>query len=98
MEDFIYETQKYDFAIPSGLIAQEPAEPRDSSSLLILNREEKSIKKRVFRDIIDFFTPGDCLVLNNTEVIKARLFGKVYGGVSIEVLLVKRLETGFGNK
>ncbi len=79
------------FDLPEELIAQEPLKQRDSSRLLVLNRETKSIEHKVFRDVIDYLNKGDCLVLNNTRVIPARLFGtRKDTGSGIEFLLLTR--------
>ncbi|MCI9321469.1 MAG: tRNA preQ1(34) S-adenosylmethionine ribosyltransferase-isomerase QueA [Lachnospiraceae bacterium] len=81
------------FDLPQELIAQDPLEDRSSSRLLILNRESGEISHHVFREIIDYLNPGDCLVLNNTKVIPARLLGEREGtGAHVEVLLLKRRE------
>jgi S-adenosylmethionine:tRNA ribosyltransferase-isomerase len=86
LKDFYYE-------LPEELIAQEPLEERDSSRLLVLNKENGEITHNTFRDIIKYFKKGDCLVLNNTRVIPARLYGiKKETGSKTEFLLLKRLE------
>lgn len=85
--------QDYDFYLPEDLIAQEPLLKRDMSRLMVLHRENGSVENKVFKDIIDYIKPGDCLVLNNTRVIPARLFGsRDDTGGKIEVLLLKRIE------
>ncbi len=82
---------EFDYDLPEELIAQDPLEDRSSSRLMILNKEDGSIQHKVFRDVIDFLTPKDCLVINNTKVIPARLHGsKVGTNAHIEVLLLKR--------
>jgi S-adenosylmethionine:tRNA ribosyltransferase-isomerase len=79
------------FDLPEELIAQDPLEDRSSSRLLRLKRETGEISHHHFYDIVDFLNPGDCLVVNNTRVIPARLFGtKPDTGARIEVLLLKR--------
>ena len=81
------------FDLPEELIAQDPLEDRSSSRLLVLNKTTGEVEHRVFKDIIDFLHEGDCLVLNNTKVIPARLMGvKADTGAAIEVLLLKRRE------
>lgn len=81
------------FDLPQELIAQDPLEDRSSSRLLVLDKESGEVSHRVFRDIIDYLNPGDCLVLNNTKVIPARLLGEREGtGAHVEVLLLKRRE------
>ena len=87
----IYSTKTYDYHLPEELIAQTPVEPRDSSRLLVYNRENNEIQHRIFRDIIDYLKEGDVLVVNNTKVIPARLYGvKEDTNAKIEVLLLKR--------
>lgn len=86
VKDFYYE-------LPQELIAQDPLEDRSGSRLMVLGREDGSIEHRVFRDIVNYLHPGDCLVINNTKVIPARLFGTKEGTeAGIELLLLKRLE------
>lgn len=81
------------FDLPQELIAQDPLEDRSSSRLLVLNKETKEVCHRTFRDILSYLNPGDCLVINNTKVIPARLFGiKKDTQASIELLLLKRRE------
>ena len=81
------------FDLPEELIAQDPLEDRASSRLLILDKETGEYSHHTFREIKDYFEPGDCLVLNNTKVIPARLMGvKADTGAAIEVLLLKRHE------
>lgn len=80
----------FDYNLPKELIAQKAIEPRDASRLLILERKTKKITHRHFRDIVDYLYPGDVLVLNQTKVIPARLFGhKVPTGGRVEILLLK---------
>lgn len=82
--DFFYE-------LPPELIAQDPLEDRASSRLMVLNRSTGSVEHHIFREIVDFIRPEDCLVLNNTKVIPARLYGRKVGtDARIEVLLLKR--------
>lgn len=66
----------FNYNLPEELIAQVPLEKRDESRLMVLNRRNQSIEHRVFKDIIDYLQPGDCLVRNNTKVIPARIYGK----------------------
>lgn len=84
LNDFYYD-------LPEELIAQDPLQKRSDSRLMVLNRENGSIEHRHFRDITEYLNPGDCLVINDTKVIPARLIGtKEDTGASIEVLLLKR--------
>lgn len=84
----------YDYYLPEELIAQEPANPRDSSRLMVISRKTGDISLHIFRDIKDFLKAGDVLVLNDTKVIPARIYGKKETGAKIEVLLLKKI----GNK
>ena len=86
VKDFYYE-------LPQELIAQDPLEDRSASRLMVLGRKDGTIRHRIFRDIVEYIQPGDCLVINNTKVIPARLFGtKAETEAGIELLLLKRLE------
>ena len=81
------------FDLPEELIAQDPLEDRTSSRLLVLNKSTGDVEHHIFRDIVGYLKEGDCLVLNNTKVIPARLMGERKGtGAGIEVLLLKRKE------
>ena len=83
----------YYFDLPQEQIAQDPLEDRSSSRLLVLDKETGEYSHHVFREITEFLKPGDCLVLNNTKVIPARLFGEKEGTqAKIEILLLKRKE------
>ena len=85
--------EEFDFYLPEELIAQTPLLKRDTSKLLTINRKENTYEHKVFSDIIDYFNPGDTLVLNNTRVMPARLYGqKKDTGAAIEVLLIKNKE------
>ena len=84
---------EFDFNLPQELIAQDPLEDRAGSRLLVLDKETGEVEHRMFRDILSFLHPGDCLVINDTKVIPARLMGnKVGTEAGIEVLLLKRRE------
>ncbi len=86
-------TSDFYFDLPQELIAQDPLEDRSSSRLLVLNKSTGEIKHRIFKDVVDHLLPGDCLVLNNTKVIPARLLGeKEDTRAAVEVLLLKRKE------
>ena len=86
-------TSDFYFDLPEELIAQDPLEDRSSSRLLMLNKGNGNTEHHIFKDIIDYLNPGDCLVLNNTKVIPARLLGvKEDTGAAVEVLLLKRYE------
>ena len=83
----------YDYDLPEELIAQDPLEDRSSSRLMLLDRQTGDVEHRHFTDILEYLHPGDCLVINNTKVIPARLFGvKEDTQAKIEVLLLKRKE------
>ena len=84
---------EFDYDLPEELIAQHPNQKRDESKLLVLNKKEQSIQHKIFKNIIDYLQPGDCLVINNTKVIPARLYGiKEKTGANVEFLLLKRIE------
>ena len=84
-------TVDFDYQLPQALIAQTPAEPRDASRLMVIHRGSGSIEHRVFREIQSYFQAGDLLVLNQTRVIPARLFGrKTKTGGKVELLLLAR--------
>lgn len=84
-------TSDFDYELPEELIAQHPAAQRDHSRLLVMDKYTGAVEHRVFRDIVDYLHAGDVLVLNNTKVIPARIFGVKEGGTAkIEVLLLKR--------
>ena len=84
--DFFYE-------LPEELIAQDPLEDRTASRLLVLDRKTDKLEHKIFSDVIDYLNPGDCLVINNTRVIPARLIGEKEGtGGKVEILLLKRRE------
>ena len=86
-------TSDYFFDLPEELIAQDPLEERSSSRLLVLDKNTGKTKHKSFRNILDYIRPGDCLVLNNTKVIPARLLGvKEDTNAAVEVLLLKRRE------
>ncbi|MBZ6485432.1 tRNA preQ1(34) S-adenosylmethionine ribosyltransferase-isomerase QueA [Priestia aryabhattai] len=83
----------FDFHLPEELIAQTPLEQRDASRLMVLNKETGSVKHHMFHDLLDYVQEGDCLVLNDTRVLPARLFGtKEDTGANIEVLLLKQTQ------
>jgi len=82
----------FDYKLPQNLYAQYPSEERDESKLMLLNRKDQTIEHLVFKDIIDFFDEGDVVVLNNTKVFPARLYGnKEKTGARIEVFLLREL-------
>lgn len=86
-------TSDFYYELPQELIAQDPLEDRSASRLMTLDKRTGAVGHHVFREIVDFLTPNDCLVLNNTKVIPARLFGSRVGTeAKIEVLLLKRKE------
>ena len=84
-------TSDFYYDLPEELIAQDPLEDRTASRLLVLNRKTGAVKHKIFSDVIDYLNKGDCLVINNTRVIPARLIGEKEGtGGKVEVLLLKR--------
>lgn len=84
LSDFMYD-------LPEERIAQTPVEPRDHSRLMVLHRDTHEIEHKHFYDIVDYLNPGDCLVINETKVIPARLYGERPTGGACEVLLLKQL-------
>ena len=82
----------FNYDLPEELIAQVPLEKRDESKLMVLDREKQTIEHKVFKDIIDYLEPGDCLVRNNTKVIPARIYGKKETGANVEFLLLNNIE------
>ena len=91
-EEMHVRTDDFDYNLPDELIAQAPAEPRDSCRLLVLNREDGSVEHRHFYDIGDYLEPGDLLVVNRTRVMPARLVGRKTTGALAETLLLRRCE------
>lgn len=86
------ELSDFNYYLPEELIAQTPIEKRDESRLMVLDKNTGKIEHKIFRDIIDYLQPGDCLVRNNTKVIPARLYGKKETGANVEFVLLKNLE------
>lgn len=85
------DVKDFDYDLPQELIAQDPLEDRSSSRLMVLDKNTGEVSHHVFREIVKYLRPGDCLVLNNTKVIPARLFGVKEGTMAkIEILLLKR--------
>lgn len=84
---------EFDYELPKELIAQTPAEQRDSCRMMVLDRKTGAIEHRHFYDVLDYLNEGDCLVLNDSRVIPARMYGtKESTGAHIELLLIKRIE------
>ena len=84
--------EEFDYNLPEELIAQVPIQKRDESRLMVVDREKRTKTDKVFKDIIDYLEPGDCIVRNNTKVIPARLYGKKETGANVEFVLLKQLE------
>ena len=87
-----YKKSDFYYDLPESQIAQTPAEPRDSSRLLVYDRETKQITDKIFREITDYLKAGDVLVVNNTKVIPARMYARTAHGGVVEVLLLKRYD------
>ncbi|MCD6152816.1 MAG: tRNA preQ1(34) S-adenosylmethionine ribosyltransferase-isomerase QueA [Syntrophobacterales bacterium] len=87
-------TEDFDFKLPQALIAQYPCEPRDKARMMIVNRKQRSIKCGYFRDISGYLNKDDTLIINDSKVIPARLFGKKPTGGMIEILLLSRKDEG----
>lgn len=86
------ELKEFYYDLPENLIAQVPIAKRDESRLMVLNRNAQTIEHKIFKDIIDYLEPGDCLVRNNTKVIPARIYGKKETGANVEFLLLNNIE------
>ena len=84
--------EEFDYYLPEELIAQVPIQKRDESRLMVLDKNKKTIENKIFKDIIDYLEPGDCLVRNNTKVIPARLYGKKDTGANVEFVLLNQIE------
>lgn len=87
-------TSDFNYHLPKELIAQTPVEPRDSSRMMVLHRDSNKIDHAIFRDIGTCLSPGDCLILNDTKVLPARLYGESETGATVEFLLLNQLEEG----
>lgn len=88
-----YKKSDFYYELPPEQIAQTPAEPRDSSRLLVYDRNADRLEHRIFRDVTDYLKKGDVLVINNTKVLPARLYAHTEHGGAVEILLLKRLDT-----
>ena len=84
--------EEFNYDLPEELIAQVPIKNRDQSRLLVLDKNTKKYEDKIFKDILDYLKPGDCLVRNNTRVIPARLYGKKDTGANVEFVLLKNIE------
>lgn len=82
----------FNYELPEELIAQHPYNKRDEARLMVLNKTEQTIEHKIFKDVIDYLEPGDCLVINDTKVIPARLYGKKETGARVEFLLLNQME------
>ena len=87
----ILKTSDFYYDLPEELIAQTPVSPRDAARMLVYDKKNDKVEHKIFRDLIDYLTPNDVLVINNTRVIPARLFAHKVTGAKIEVFLLKRL-------
>ena len=83
---------EYDYNLPEELIAQMPADKRDNSRMMVLNRKDRTISHKHFYDIVDLIEPNTLLVMNNTKVLPARLIGHKDTGAKIEIFLLKQKE------
>ena len=86
------ELKEFYYDLPEELIAQVPIKKIDESRLMVLDRKKQTIEHKVFKDILDYLQPGDCLVRNNTKVIPARIYGKKETGANVEFLLLNNIE------
>ena len=86
-------TSDFYYDLPEELIAQTPIEPRDSSRLLVMDRETGKLEHKHFYDILEYLHEGDCLILNDSRVLPARIFGEKVGtGANVEFLLLKQVK------
>lgn len=92
MAEVRYKKSDFYYELPPEQIAQTPAEPRDSSRLLVYDRQKDCVEHRVFREVCDYLKKGDVLVINSTRVLPARLYAQTPNGGHIEILLLKRLD------
>ena len=86
-----YSIENYNYDLPKELIAQVPSQKRENCRMMVLDRAAQSIEHKHFYDITDYFDENDVIVLNNTKVIPARLFGRKDTGAHIEVFLLKQI-------
>ena len=84
--------KEFYYDLPEELIAQVPIKKRDESRLMVLDRKQHTIEHKIFKDILNYLKPGDCLVRNNTKVIPARIYGKKETGANVEFLLLNNIE------
>ena len=87
----IISIKEYDYELPKELIAQTPSEKRENCRMMVLDKSKQTIEHKHFYDITDYFDENDVIVLNNTKVIPARLFGRKNTGAHIEVFLLKQI-------
>ena len=81
----------FNYNLTEEIIAQTPIQKRDESRLMLLDKNTGEIQHKIFKDIIDYLEPGDCIVRNNTKVIPARLYGKKETGANVEFVLLKHM-------
>lgn len=94
-QDSLYQLKNYMFDLPPELIAQHPAEPRDSARMMVLNRQTAAIRNSVFENLFDYIEKGDTLVLNDTRVMPARLYARKETGARVEVFLLQPRADGW---
>lgn len=86
---------EFRFDLPEELIAQHPYDKRDEARLMVIDKKTQKIEHKIFKNVVDYLEAGDCLVINNTKVLPARLYGKKETGANVEFLLLKRIEGDF---
>ncbi len=86
---------EFRFDLPEELIAQHPYDKRDEARLMVIDKKTQKIEHKIFKNVVDYLETGDCLVINNTKVLPARLYGKKETGANVEFLLLKRVEGDF---
>ena len=84
--------EEFNYELPKELIAQTPYDKRDEARLMVLDKENQTIEHKIFKDVLEYLNPGDCLVINDTKVIPARLYGKKDTGANVEFLLLNNIE------
>jgi len=91
-KETIMKVSDFNYELPEELIAQHPYDKRDEARLMVIDKNTQKIEHKVFKDVIEYLQPGDCLVINNTKVLPARLYGKKDTGANVEFLLLKRIQ------
>lgn len=88
----MYKISDYDYHLPDEMIAQTPAEPRDECKFMVIDKKTGETEHKIFKEVIDYLEPGDVMVVNNTKVIPARIYGQKTTGAKVEILLLEKTE------